>query len=156
MRKFTFTTLMMILGMSSVSFGKEYLCVSTYDVHPLFHQNKWNIQSYGSSKYVIKTDKEGKKILSFKNFGQDYIHCPMNPKDDPLETLTPQIQQYVKRNNDRQVLYKNGVISCRSTWVKGKTTMMDINFEPKRMKFHIFSTGFHDSISLTVGKCEEM
>ena len=156
MIKKIFLSLILILGISSSTFGKEYLCEDNLRVDGLFHGNKWNTHSWSSLKYIIKTDKEGKRLTSFKRLGGDSSFCPINPEDDPYNTHKPVKQQYVKRPGDRQQVYANGVISCRSTWIEGKATIIDINFEPKRMKFHMFRVSFHSHTELVLGTCVEM
>ena len=50
-------SLILILGISSVTFGKEFLCEDNLRVDGLFLGNKWNTHSWSPSKYIIKTDK---------------------------------------------------------------------------------------------------
>ena len=61
MRKITFITLVMILGMSSVSFGKSYLCIddtSSYiflKIDNSFHlYGKYESVEVVPTKYIIK------------------------------------------------------------------------------------------------------
>ena len=51
MRKITFITLMMILGMSSVSFGKSYLCITERGLFILPDEN-WLMDK---KRVLIKT-----------------------------------------------------------------------------------------------------
>ena len=82
MKKFTFITLMMILGMSSVSFGKDYFCESEVDQGFLYSKGKWkqhrldkNDVSLNSFKFIVKTKGNDEKIESVKYLGQKWYLC---------------------------------------------------------------------------------
>ncbi|MDC0077772.1 hypothetical protein OAJ98_02175 [Deltaproteobacteria bacterium] len=82
MNKFTFITLVMILGMSSVSFGKDYLCESEVDQGFYYSKGKWgqyrldkNDNTIKSFTFIVKTQGNDEKIESVKNIGDKHYLC---------------------------------------------------------------------------------
>ena len=78
MRKFIFLTLVMILRMSSVSFGKSYFCESEVGTSFKLRNDVWDIINLRSNKYIIRTSDGGKVINYFGWFGEDEDLCPYN------------------------------------------------------------------------------
>ena len=72
MKKFTFITLVMILGMSSVSFGKDYLCLSSHGILITNNQyrklplEKGSGYSLNKLRFMVKTEGNNslEKILN--------------------------------------------------------------------------------------------
>jgi len=81
MNKFTFITLMMILGISSVSFGKTYLCLPSNGI--LLTGNQYhNIPepTLNENKFMVKTEGNNRKMISVKPFGEKGIICSVGEK----------------------------------------------------------------------------
>ena len=81
MRKFTFITLLMILGMSSVSFGKTYLCLSSNGI--LFTGNQYHnlpLENLNKLRFMVKTEGNNRKMISVKPFGEKGIICVVGDK----------------------------------------------------------------------------
>ena len=87
MRKITFITLMMILGMSSLSFGNEkmYLCFPTSrttfldDNTYVSNINKDKLKGI-DEKWLVKTEGNNRKMISVKPFGEKGIICVVGDK----------------------------------------------------------------------------
>jgi len=77
MRKIIFLTFVMILGVSSVSFGKQYLCETklSYQIH-LSLSELFGIKGEGD-KYIINTQEDNIKLESVKSINKDsnYYIC---------------------------------------------------------------------------------
>ena len=85
MKKFTFITLMMILGISSVSFGKSYLCIPSQMVVLNYEDREVQIVKEDeipltTLKFLVKTEGNNRKMISVKTFGSDNYHCKVGEK----------------------------------------------------------------------------
>ena len=68
MSKKLFLTLVLILGMSSLSFGKTYLCIEDLYKIFTFYPGEWNQTKFGKSagqKFILKTYEGSEGIKSF-------------------------------------------------------------------------------------------
>ena len=83
---------MMILGMSSVSFGKSYLCIGDIEKRIVRYPSdigtgEWEDKDRSNQKlpkFILKTSEKG-LISSFKLFGSKSDHCDENiPENKPL------------------------------------------------------------------------
>ncbi len=74
MKKIIFLTLVMIFGMSSVSFGKSYLCIS--DVGVMFQKKNqvWETKKLSGNKYLLKTN-QNEGLYHFSFFGSKSNFC---------------------------------------------------------------------------------
>ena len=155
MRKIIFLTLMMILGMSSVSLGNSYLCISevnrmfffsySYNKHVVSDEKK-------EEKFIIKT--EGlKKIVSVKEVGKDFYLCGVG-KFKPQEGL----------GKGKVVSFKGGdLLTCRTSYIKedyGGHTYNEIILDLKRTSFiyfkNVYSSVHQIGQSFITGICEEI
>ena len=123
MRKFTFLTLMMLLGMSSVSFGKQYLCKSKVGVAviPTFGKNNtkeqrekiWGLQVMGITEYLVKTDNYDTKMLSVYLLGGS-----VEEKQQNHWCVTDKSNEYYDKRDKSylEIDSQTGrVLSCRRT-----------------------------------------
>ena len=87
MRKITFITLMMILGMSSVSFGKSYLCTPYhYLLDDLKSRGKGEFRIIPTkvllehTRFMVKTEGDEIKMLEgdFDGLGNKTIKITLN------------------------------------------------------------------------------
>ena len=68
MRKIIFLTLVMILGISSVSFGKSNLCISDVGTGLQYKKNKWKTEKYLVKRFIVKTNYYEKWIKDAENY----------------------------------------------------------------------------------------
>ena len=152
MRKFTFITLMMIFGMSSVSFGKSYLCIPTQGVGlgsvgsgDLIY-SKENIVN---KKFIVKTEGNNKKMKSVKEFGE--IHFICNDKDSLKKDVGVSSTKVIKGGD---------FLSCRKTVPisQGGYTYQEFNFNFKYKDFNYYYMDMYliRLGSVYSGKCEEI
>ena len=131
MRKITFLTLVMILGMSSVSFGKEYLCISDVGVGLKFKNQKWEPINSSEEKFIVKT------VLN-----------------SVRKVFIPSIKMYVESINpfgtDKSLcggesdthLYDYPLMTCYSSQVGIRDrTLTEFNFDLKSLKFQLYVSG---------------
>ena len=159
MRKFTFITLMMILGMSSVSFGKTYLCVSDINSYFFFKDGKYKSKEYVPSKYIIKTEDNDNRMVSVKELGEDNYFC----KDGGGGTY----------GGGKNVSIRGGnILTCRVPYIKeyGGHTYKEFNLDLELMRFNYyknvdhtyhlnyetFGVNFPNGSIYKKGKCEEI
>ena len=157
MRKFTFITLMMILGMSSVSFGKEYFCVSDIYSYFFFKDGKYKSKEYVPSKYIIKTEDNDNRMVSVKELGEDNYFC----KDGGGGTY----------GGGKNVSIRGGnILTCRVPYIKeyGGHTFKEFNLDLELMRFNYYKnidhtynvnfeyTTFTNGVVSKKGKCEEI
>ena len=134
MRKITFLTLVMILGMSSVSFGKQYLCKSklAIGIFPNYGKNDckkgcWGIQGFSALDYLVKTDALDLKILSVYQLGRNEEnkksnhHCVTQESNDYYD---PGSESYLEISETR-----GKILTCRSTRSGEKRTYFEFEFE---------------------------
>ena len=166
MRKITFITLVMILGMSSVSFGKSYLCIddtSSYvflKIDNSFHlYGKYESVEVVPTKYIIKTEKNDNRMVSVKEFGKDNYFC----KEGGGGTY----------GGGKNVSIKGGnILTCRVPYIKeyGGHTYKEFNLDLELMRFNYyknvdhtyhlnyetFGVNFPNGSIHKKGKCEEI
>ena len=109
MKKITFLTLVMILGMSSMSFGKSYLCIS--EVGRIFDHNP-EVRIVPEEKYVVRTLGDDKKMISVQKFGETNFTC--------LEGSSRVFSNTDTHTNVEkgESIKGNTLIICRSTYLK--------------------------------------
>ena len=157
MRKITFITLMMIIGMSSVSFGKEYLCISDINSYFFFKDGKYKSEEYVPSKYIIKTEDNDNRMVSVKELGEDNYFC----KDGGGGTY----------GGGKNVSIRGGnILTCRVPYIKeyGGHTFKEFNLDLELMRFNYYKnidhtynvnfeyTTFTNGVVSKKGKCEEI
>mgnify|MGYP000433349128 CR=1 FL=1 len=164
MRKFTFITLMMILGMSSVSFGKSYLCIDESSSYiSLKIDNSFKLYGKYESievvpiKYIIKTEDNDNRMVSVKKFGEGSYFC----KDGEEGEYQGGITVSIKGGN---------FLTCRVPFKKeyGGHTYKEFNLDLKFMRFNYYKnidhtynvnfeyTTFTNGVVSKKGKCEEI
>ena len=92
MRKFTFITLVMILGMSSVSFGKEYLCTPyRYLLDDLKSGGKGEFRIIPTkvllehTRFMVKTEGNEIKMKSVKIVGSKENLCEVGKESRSMK-----------------------------------------------------------------------
>ena len=160
MRKFTFITLVMILGMSSVSFGKSYLCIPSQWVS-LKYLDKDGKESRKSrvvkedeipktSKFLVNTEGNNRKMISVKFFGSDYYICKVGEKRIQYDRVWSGISESIKGGD---------FLTCRQphTISNGGYTKMEFNLNIKTKDFNYYKMNvrFGNGLSL-FGRCEEI
>ena len=155
MRKITFITLMMILGMSSVSFGNEkiYLCIPDRGVD--FGRTSDTIEKsvWSRYKYVVKTKDNNSEMVSVKEVGEDYFFCKSGEvlRGNMYKDVTSGVGE---SNKGKYVL------SCRQphTKEKGGYTQTEFNLNFGKMIFNSYWMNFDMTRIgyLYTGKCEEL
>ena len=155
MRKITFITLMMILGMSSVSFGNEkmYLCIPERGVD--FGRDSDTIEKsvWSYYKYVVKTKDNNSEMVSVKRVGVDYFFCKSGEvlRGNMYKDVTSGVGESNKGED---------VLSCRQphTKEKGGYTQTEFILNLKEMYFRSYWMNFNivKIGHLFTGKCEEL
>ena len=157
MSKITFITLMMILGMSSVSFGKSYLCISEIGKFIDKSDGQYESSRITPKKIIIKTEDNDNRMISVKFFGKEYFICKdgQNGWDgESLETL----------GSGMNVSTKGGhFLSCRVPYLKEYGGHIKIEFilNLEFMKFDYYHNSENIQMknwgtSIIKGKCEEI
>ena len=124
MKKFIFLTLVMIIGMSSVSFGKSYFCESEIGTSFKLRNDVWEIINLRGNKYIIRTSDGGEVINYFGWFGEDENLCPHNF-----------FLNYLSKGSELEFL------TCRSYSKQEGRTITEISLDTKRLRFQVFMTG---------------
>ena len=147
MKKIIFLTLVMILGISSVSFGKSYLCIS--DVGTIFKSRNevWDTDKLAGNRYILKTNQNG-DIYHFGFFGEDLSFCPRSEVID----------------NDQNTRSFKYFKTCRTTYREVGNTNTEVVFNSKNLKFQVYISGRYISKTikkgtgglLEIGKCSEI
>jgi hypothetical protein len=144
MRKFTILTLMMILGMSSVSFGKSYLCIPSQGVGlGTVGRGDWIISKeiLVEKRYIVKTEGNNTKLKSVKEFGSlnSLICNDINPE---------------------KLMNGGNYLSCRETVPisEGGYTYLEFNFNfmNKEFNFYYMDLSIIRTGNVYSGKCEEI
>ena len=147
MRKITFITLVMIFGVSSVSFGKQYLCVSNLSRMITIDGVKHN--PIGKFLVLTKCDvkcihQRGDYIYSVKSFGiKGKVWCKDNPTIKSPDSL---------------------VLSCNEKSKYGNTKVeFNMNFRTRDfIGFQMFNSTFgkriqeYEYYKIWMGSCEEI
>ena len=155
MKKFIFLTLVMILGMSSVSLGKSYLCISEIGKFIKKSDGKYKSTTYQQEKFIIKTEDNDNRMVSVKFFGEGYYLCKdgQNGWDgESIQTL----------GSGMNVSTKGGYfLSCRVPYLKEYGGHIQIEFilNLKFMKFDFYRNSENIKMnnfgtSILKGKCE--
>ena len=150
MRKFTFITLMMILGMSSVSLGKSYLCISEIGKFIDKSDGQYESSRITPKKIIIKTEDNDNRMVSVKKFGEGSYFC----KDGEEGEYQGGINVSIKGGN---------FLTCRVPFKKeyGGHTYKEFNLDFRFLRFILF-TNFDNSKEglfgnlVEIGKCEEI
>jgi hypothetical protein len=155
MRKFTFITLMMIIGMSSVSFGNEkiYLCIPERGVD--FGRTSDTIEKsvWSYYKWVVRTKDDNSEMVSVKRFGKDSFWCKVG------EVIISGEYNTVRSGIGESIKGKN-VLTCRQPHTKeeGGYTYFEFNLNLREMIFNSYWMNFDIGRMgfRYTGKCEEI
>jgi len=156
MRKITFITLMMILGMSSVSFGNEkmYLCIPDKGVSLGGSSDSLDDSNELSGyKYIVKTEDDDSKMVSVKEVGKDYFFCKSGEvlRDNMYLNITSGVGESIKGGY---------VLTCRHphTREEGGHTQNEFNLNLRKMIFNSYFMYFNMVRIgyIHSGKCEEI
>lgn len=148
MRKIIFLTLVMIFGVSSVSFGAKYLCVSNKSAI-IGTEGVTNTKRIGKFLVITKCDpkcihQRGDYIYSVKSFGiKGKVWCKDNPTIKSPDSL---------------------VLSCNEKSKYGNTKVeFNMNFKPSDyISFQMFNSTFgkrmksREYSEFWMGSCEEI
>ena len=155
MRKITFITLMMILGMSSVSFGKSYFCLPTSGT--TFLDDNFHIRNINKDKlkgiddkWLVKTEGNDRKMISVKFFGEDWYLCKVGEKYIDGGKVWSGVGESIKGGD---------FLSCRQphTSLNGGFTKNEFNLNFKTKVFYYYSMSSLGRIGeVTFGRCEEI
>ena len=157
MMKFTILTLMMILGMSSVSFGKSYLCIPERGT--LLTPNKNHITTkqseFDRNRFLVKTEGNNRKMISVKFFGESYYMCKVGEVYfEKGHGILSGVGESIKGGD---------FLTCRQphTTSNGGYTQNEFNLNIKTKKFNFYNMemkfGGDDRFGQTFfGKCEEI
>ena len=155
MMKFIFITMMMILGMSSVSFGKSYLCITDEERNLILNPKERIIHE---DKFIVKTLGNDKSMISVKEFGKDYYKCL-----EGSEFGYPYSDSMIEKDKS---IKGNTYLTCRSTYlkIKGGHIQSEFVLDLERMIFIYYWNNYHSSSSSTLGfgvgiikgRCEEI
>jgi len=152
MIKFTFITLMMILGMSSVSFGKSYLCITERGLFILPDENWLMDKKKGldKNKILVKTEGNNRKMISVKFFGKDRYLCKVGEKlfEKGFGVISG-VGESIKGGN---------FLTCRQphTILEGGFTKVEFILNLKKRKFHFYNLLEFRMGQTYSGKCEEI
>ena len=132
MRKITFITLVMILGMTSVSFGKQFLCKSklAFGIRPDLCKNGemgcWKVQGFTALDFLVKTDALDSKIMSVYQIGEEE-----NKKSNYLCVTQESSDYYHPNSTSSSVISetRGKVLTCRRTRSGEKRTYFEFNYE---------------------------
>ncbi len=108
--------------MSSVSFGKSYLCITDVGTGLQYKKNKWETGKYIEKRFMVKTNHENKFLTSLTYFGEDTNYC--NPDDSR-----------VKQHSD------GGIIKCNFQDGFLGFTMMEFTIDKVEKKFQVYFSG---------------
>ena len=147
---------MMILGISSVSFGNEkmYLCIPERGVD--FGRDSDTIEKsvWSSYKYVVKTKDNNSEMVSVKEVGKDYFFCKSGEvlRDNKLYlNITSGVGESIKGGY---------VLTCRHphTREEGGHTQNEFNLNLRKMIFNSYFMYFNMVRIgyIHSGKCEEI
>ena len=156
MRKITFITLMMIFGMSSVSFGKSYLCIPKKGtlLTPKVNILVTKQSDLNRSKFLVKTEGNNRKMISVKFFGEVWTICKVGEVyfEKGFGVLSG-VGESIKGGD---------ILTCRQphTSSNGGFTMNEFNLNIRKMEFNYYDMDlksgderFGQTLS---GKCEEI
>ena len=152
MGKFTFLTLVIILGMSLVSFGKSYLCIPERGVFFL-PDDTWLIKKkavFDKNKFIVKTEGNNRKMISVKPFGADYYTCKVGEVIfEKGHGVLSGVGESIKGGD---------FITCRQphTSSNGGFTKDEFILDFKKRKFHWYSMLEFRRGQTFSGKCEEI
>ena len=156
MRKITFLTLVMIIGMSSVSFGKSYLCIS--DVGGIFHftDGEWGLTDIKENKFIVKTEGNDERMESVKTFDKDYYVCR-----DGTDVMDKNFEGKIQHGKGKSVKGKT-YLSCRLMYLQsfGGHIKTEFILDIKNMLFDYY-TNFTLRLKsfmtqIYKGKCSEI
>ena len=153
MIKFTFITLVMILGISSVSFGNSYLCIPERGTL-LSHNKNYIItkqSEFNKNKFLVKTYGNNRKMISVKFFGEDWYICKVGEKYIDGGEVLSGVGESIKGGD---------TLTCRQPHrsEEGGYTKKEFILDFKKNQFHYYSMNV---TSIKMGsifsvKCEEI
>ena len=155
MRKITFITLMMILGMSSVSFGNEksYLCEPTTGI---FLGRSYIIQpsqQLSRVRFLVKTENNDSQMVSVKQINYNLFVCKVGEVIISGEYNTV-------RSGIGESLKGEYVLTCRQphTEESGGYTQTEFNLNLTNMFFNFYTMNINQVRTGMIhnGKCEEI
>ena len=159
MRKITFLTLVMIFGMSSVSFGKEYLCYPYhYIVDDLSSGGKGEfsifptdfIRGKSEIKYMVKTEGNDEKMKSVKQVGEKYYFCEVGKK------VQWSMDEGLKYGEGRSMTSEDYRICYTPlNFINGYPNSFDFSLNLRKMIFKLYEQSNGHKI-FSKGICEEI
>ena len=122
MKKIIFLTMVMILGMSSVSFGKSYLCTSEIGMKFVKKNGFWNVVDVTGKKWKLSTSEYGNLF---------YFSVVSKNSDVKNDNLCLYSSEYLQFENSK---------SCRTTRKGLGNTEIEVNFNSKTLRYKFYST----------------
>ena len=157
MKKFIFLTLVMILGMSSVSFGKSYLCISDVVGYFSYVGDEWKVYKTEREKIIVKTEGNDKRMKSVKYFGdrEKYI-CRYG-----TDVMDKNYKGKINVEKGKSVK-GNTFLSCRLTYLKSSGGHVHTEFilDLEKMLFDLYINFSRSKRKVRIneihkGKCSE-
>jgi len=146
MKKITFLTLVMIIGMSSVSFGKSYLCISELNNIIGFNDDskEW-IRSFveDDEKLIVVIDDNETTITSLKHFQSKKNLCKNSHvsfsfvPDDPFPSISYDVYKSKIEIWDRKEF--KGKFTCHV--LIDLITYIDFSINIKTLKYQSYRGG---------------
>ena len=156
MRKIIFLTLVMILGMSSVSFGKEYLCISEVG-RLVTYTDEWSVHEIMLNKFIVKTERNDERMESVKFFDKDYYLCR-----DGTDVMDKNYKGKIDYEKGESIK-GNTFLSCRLTFLKSSGSHVHTEFilDLEKMLFDFYTNFSRSERSIRMtqiykGKCSEI
>ena len=168
MSKKLFLTLVLILGISSLSFGKSYLCIGekSINIYPntttyssIDKVITWKHLSENGGKFMIKTDGENEKIKWVKRFRAKIYVCKSG--DTHISEYSPYASPksgFMENIVKGESININQYLSCRLPYnsLIGGYTVVEFNLDLKKMTFHYYRNSHKTNTETEKGKCEEI
>jgi len=152
MKKIIFLTLVMILGMSSVSLGKSYLCISEKGRI----LDNWEVLKITEKKIIVKTEDNNERIESVKYFGSKNNYICRDGTDVMFKNFKSRVEK-------GKSVKGNTFLSCRLTYLKrfGSHIHTDFILDLKKMVFYFYFNNFmsgdeYGDFRIMRGKCGEV
>ena len=157
MKKITFLTLVMILGISSVSFGKSYLCISDVVRYISYVGDEWSVHDIMLNKFIVKTERNDERMESVKFFDKDYYLCR-----DGTDVMDKNYKGKINVEKGKSVK-GNTFLSCRLTYLKSYGGHINKEFilDLEKMLFDLYTNFSRPNRTSRInqiykGKCSEI
>ena len=142
----------MTLGVSTVSFGKSYLCLPSIAAY--LSEDSVSVSDYSKNnsgdQILVKTEGNNRKMISVKFFGKDRYLCKVGEKlfEKGFGVISG-VGESIKGGN---------FLTCRQphTILEGGFTKVEFILNLKKRKFHFYNLLEFRMGQTYSGKCEEI